>query len=361
MADPQDFFNIVVVDVGRQAHMAAMGDPNPAVTAKIKYIGFGDVGYAIRDVNGNPLDSAKQRTALESERARVELTAGATANDLLSMTSVLPAGTPVFPIREIGLFLDDGTLFAVGSHPTATAGQRNELVPINMSFLYRMDASGTGSLEVVFTGDADTALLLEQISGLEGMLRAFIEDGAGLVWNGSNPALLIDALNAPRDGLALRSRSGPPTPPIEGNLYLADGMAWDPARRGGGPYFVLYSSGAYRLIGESATATAVQTNGVTPRELLRVPVPPSTPLVILMDGTAHDTASKDALSFFMDATLAPTATPAGRVNRSDDRYSVTDAWRITAAMDGTDFVVTVAGAAGKSISWAAQTTINTME
>ena len=363
MASISDLFNLVVTDAGLNAVATASG---AGTVVKIETMRFGDQGYAVTDDGGVPLPAATGLTALAGERASILLAAGAAQNGLISLASRLDAGTPEFQIREVGIFLQDGTLFAVGSHPTAVLAQRSQATPVDFTVLYRVAAIGTDSIDVIFTGDAETSQLLAQVTALEAMLRGLVE-GAGLVWNASNPALLATALSGPRDGLALTPLSAPPNPPADGALYLADGATWDPAGRGTGPYYVAYQAGAYHYTGQPQRVITAQTPDATPVEFIRLPIPPGDGLRVRLQGEAVRADVGRVMTFDLDAVAPPRLGPPhryqpyGSVVRHDDAWGNTDTLQVIATRDSAgavdDFVVTITGGS-QAFNWRGLLTLN---
>lgn len=109
---------------------------------KITHIGAGTSGY-------NPLRS---RQSLSNEVVRVPLAGGrdVSANQV-HLTGIFDTGE--FACRELGFYLEDGTLFSVVSHPTNTIFYKTALNKVVQAFDLSLDAVPMDSVTVDTTGD----------------------------------------------------------------------------------------------------------------------------------------------------------------------------------------------------------------
>ena len=104
-------FEPIVTEAGQAVRLDAAAN---GFQIKITHIAFGSGGYDV------PLGSGGKAAvdALLIEKDRVEIQdvrrVSATQKDLSCVLDV----TQEYHIREVGIFLDDGTLYAVASHPT---------------------------------------------------------------------------------------------------------------------------------------------------------------------------------------------------------------------------------------------------
>lgn len=128
-----------ITDAGWAAWQAADADGTDKVT--IAEIGFGDDGHAIDDI----------ATGLVSERARVGAAGGQNIAPLRIHVTAIEDGAQDYTIREIGLFLTDGTLFAQWSDPAETAGNKVALVPYVMTVDIAFDDLPDGAVEIAQT------------------------------------------------------------------------------------------------------------------------------------------------------------------------------------------------------------------
>lgn len=142
----------VLTSAGMAAVAAADGQ---GFQVKITAVAIGDGAYDIRDGDGYPLAAAKAKTELDSEQIRTDVYAGAvTGPQQVVVEARIDAGNPNFWVKEIGFFLDDGTLFAVWSSATDNLGYRGGLVPWVFRFVLSWTQLPDGAVTVEFNGDA---------------------------------------------------------------------------------------------------------------------------------------------------------------------------------------------------------------
>lgn len=134
------------------------------IAAKITHVALGDVG-------ATPIPSVQ---ALQNERLRVAcFSGGVTGNRQITLTANVAAGTPEFFVKEIGFFLEDGTLFAFWSHPEQALGYRSQTTPWFFKFVLSWNVAGT--VDVVFDTTAVLACISQDTAVLDAKIRHTIE------------------------------------------------------------------------------------------------------------------------------------------------------------------------------------------
>ena len=112
----------VITDAGLAAVFAAQND---GLAATISHMAIGDAAYT-------PIAS---RTTLGHERMRVPVHSARRADsNQIHLESVFD-GSDAFWIREVGFFLEDGTLLAIWSDPTQALGYKS----VDVAFLLALD------------------------------------------------------------------------------------------------------------------------------------------------------------------------------------------------------------------------------
>lgn len=121
----------------------AISADTQGVGLKITHVAVGGSGY-------EPLRTA---VALKNELLRVPISGGENvAGNQIHLTAVFDEGA-AFTAREIGFFLEDGTLFAVESHPTNILAYKREGTRVIEGFDLILDAVPPESVVVDITGD----------------------------------------------------------------------------------------------------------------------------------------------------------------------------------------------------------------
>tara|TARA_R110001583_G_scaffold193866_5_gene363500 strand:+ start:57612 stop:59708 length:2097 start_codon:yes stop_codon:yes gene_type:complete len=142
----------VLTSSGLAAVAAAHGQ---GLQAKITHIALGDGGYTIRDASDAPLAAAQARTVMQSEQVRVGVYAGAIPGpQQIVVEARIDAGKPNFWVKEVGFFLEDGTLFAIWSSDTLNLGFRGDQVPWVFRFALSWTQLPDDAVTVEFSGDA---------------------------------------------------------------------------------------------------------------------------------------------------------------------------------------------------------------
>ncbi|MGE4526832.1 MAG: phage tail protein [Rhodospirillaceae bacterium] len=175
---------ITLTDAGLAAVAAAHGQ---GLAAKITHVAVGDAGYA-------PDASA---TTLVNELVRVELTAGgAVAPRQVLLQGTIPPGETEFFIREMGYFLEDGTLLGVWSDPEAPLGWAGGVTPWFFKLSFAWSSLPADAITVIIADDAATAGMALDLAQLDGKVRHTVEQGGGLTWDGEDDTQLTDAIAA---------------------------------------------------------------------------------------------------------------------------------------------------------------------
>ncbi|WP_417842030.1 phage tail protein [Terasakiella sp.] len=172
----------ILTAAGLAAVSNADGNGLQAIIAEIA---VGDAGY---EPDGT-------ETGLQNELARVDCSAGgAISPNSVLVEAMIAAGAPSFFIREIGFFLDDGTLLAVWSSEGQTVGYRSDLAPWFFKFVLGWESLPTDAITVNFNGDAQLAAMSLDLTLLEGKVRHTVES-AGIDWDDQDDTQLTAAIN----------------------------------------------------------------------------------------------------------------------------------------------------------------------
>ncbi len=113
------------------------------ISLKITHVALGTTGYT-------PYRTA---TALQNEVLRVPISGGSNASDnQIHLTAMFDQDITI-TAREIGFYLEDGTLFAVDSHPSNILVYKKPSTKLIEAFDLILDAVPSGSITVDTTGD----------------------------------------------------------------------------------------------------------------------------------------------------------------------------------------------------------------
>jgi hypothetical protein len=177
--------NLQLTADGLAAVAAAHG---MGVAAKITHVALGDATGAA----GYVPDGTE--TELVNERVRVELEAGgALGPRQVLLQGTVPAGGDQFFIREMGYFLEDGTLLAIWSAPADVLGWVGGETPWFFKLIFAWAALPDGAVTVIFNGDAGDAAMALDLAQLEAKVRHTVE-AAGVVWADLTASQLTDAI-----------------------------------------------------------------------------------------------------------------------------------------------------------------------
>lgn len=120
---------------------AAWTADNTGVAAKITHIALGSNGYS----------PSKGQISLQAEKKRYAIADGQRVGDTQIHVTALADDPSEFWVKEVGFYLEDGTLFAVWSAANPLA-YKSALVPLLLGFDLVLDALPAGSITVVSTG-----------------------------------------------------------------------------------------------------------------------------------------------------------------------------------------------------------------
>lgn len=134
----------IITSAGLQAVLNATND---GVQARITHVALGDTGW-------EPTNAA---TALLNERHRVSVSNGERIQPTQIHITAVENGTNEYWVREIGFILDDGTLFAVWSHPTQALAWKAADVDLLLAFDMVLSALPEDSVVVDGTGGVNLA------------------------------------------------------------------------------------------------------------------------------------------------------------------------------------------------------------
>lgn len=108
---------------------------------------------ALGDGNGAGYAPDKDATGLVNERCRVSFGGGEFENGLLTLQSHF-SNSPEFWVREVGFYLDDGTLFAVWSDADSPLMYKTATGDVVVAFVLRIQGVPEDSINVVVSGPA---------------------------------------------------------------------------------------------------------------------------------------------------------------------------------------------------------------
>ena len=104
---------------------------------------MGTVGYT----------PTRTQTALYAERDRSQVVSVADAGPGQIHITAEFKSTTEYPVREVGFYLSDGTLFAVWSHPQNTLFYQTPLSTVIQGFDLLLSAVPVSAIDVTTTGD----------------------------------------------------------------------------------------------------------------------------------------------------------------------------------------------------------------
>lgn len=121
---------------------AVFNAENNGLSAKITAIALGDTGYA----------PTQDRTALTTERSRVPIASGSMASPTQAHMTVMEDTDKDFWVREVGFFLEDGTLFAVYSDASKVLAYKSPDVALILAFDLAITGVPSGAITIVDQG-----------------------------------------------------------------------------------------------------------------------------------------------------------------------------------------------------------------
>ncbi len=127
---------------------AALSADEQGVAARITHLALGDAAYTV------PVDGtgATAMVALQNERERVEITGSVKLSDTLLDVQAIADSAAAYWVREIGLYLSDGTLFAIWSSAVQPLGYKTADAPMIVSFELSLTALPANAVTVAGSG-----------------------------------------------------------------------------------------------------------------------------------------------------------------------------------------------------------------
>jgi len=143
----------VITTAGLQAVLSATND---GLQAKISHVALGDIGWS-------PTNSA---TRLKAEKNRVAVSNGTRIQPTQIHVTAVENGSTEYWVREVGFILDDGTLFAIWSHPTQALAWKAAGVDLLLAFDMLLSALPADSVTIDGTGGVNLAPATQDQEGL---------------------------------------------------------------------------------------------------------------------------------------------------------------------------------------------------
>ncbi|KZX00996.1 tail fiber protein [Pseudoalteromonas luteoviolacea] len=122
---------------------AAANAKDSGIHINISHIAVGTVGYT----------PTRDQAALHNERDRSQVVSVADAGPGQIHITAEFKSTSEYPVREVGFFLEDGTLFAAWSHPDNTLFYQTPLSTVIQGFDLVLSAVPVSAIDVTTTGD----------------------------------------------------------------------------------------------------------------------------------------------------------------------------------------------------------------
>lgn len=143
---------------------------------------------AAGDGGGAAYEPSADQTALRGEQWRGEVGSYTASGAELTLSASLPAAEGSFTIRELGLFLQDGTLFAVCNTPEIRKVLPEEGAVGDLAITMILEVSGTDPAAITVTVDpaavlASTAYVDEKIQAHAADTSQHLSDGERAAWN----------------------------------------------------------------------------------------------------------------------------------------------------------------------------------
>lgn len=135
---------------------AVLNAESTGVNARITEVGLGDFGWA---PDGNA-------TALRNERNRVSITGGSRIAPTQIHITAVENGEIDYWVREIGFYLEDGTLLAVWSDSTQALAWKSADVDLLLAFDMVLSSLPAESVDIVSTGELNLAPATETTEGV---------------------------------------------------------------------------------------------------------------------------------------------------------------------------------------------------
>lgn len=128
---------------------AVFNATNNGLEARIASVGLGDASYTPN----------QNRTQLSAEKNRIPIASGKLAAPTQIHMSVIDDSDKTFWVREVGFYLEDGTLFAVYSEAGSALAYKSPDVDLLLAFDLALTGVPAGSVTIVDQG-ADLNILV---------------------------------------------------------------------------------------------------------------------------------------------------------------------------------------------------------
>lgn len=128
-----------ITQAGLQAIFNAQSN---GLDAKISAVALGDVGYT----------PTQDRTGLGGEKSRIAIASGSMASPTQAHMTVIEDTDKTFWVKEVGFYLEDGTLFAVYSDPDKVLAYKSPDVALILAFDLAISGVPSGAITIVDQG-----------------------------------------------------------------------------------------------------------------------------------------------------------------------------------------------------------------
>lgn len=169
-------------------------------TVKIKHFAIGN-GTAIdsRDGAGTETAAAKAATALQNEMKRVPFdeTLSAVSDNNIVLVANVRGADPAITVSEVGIFLEDGTLFGYTGSTTETLGVVSDTVGYNYQAAFELMAVPGEAIEIFFTnGTPDPGSVQALADALTNRNAAHVRRPIAVAPSATDAALCAGCLTA---------------------------------------------------------------------------------------------------------------------------------------------------------------------
>lgn len=152
-------FTPVITEAGFAAALAAK---NGGFAVDITHVAVGSSGYVVpTSANGKAT-----QTALFGEQQRVAIQDARDVGNGQTDISFVVEGAGDYFIKEVGFFLDDGTLFAIASHPTQGLIWKSSISRAAIALELVLEAVDPSSINIVSAGPPLQLLMTKEIATL---------------------------------------------------------------------------------------------------------------------------------------------------------------------------------------------------
>lgn len=150
-------FTPVITEAGFAAALAAK---TGGFAVDITHVAVGSSGYVVpTSANGKATQSA-----LFGEQQRVAIQDARDVGNGQTDISFVVEGAGDYFIKEVGFFLDDGTLFAIASHPTQGLIWKSSVSRAAIALELVLEAVDPSSINVVSSGPPLNLLMSKEIA-----------------------------------------------------------------------------------------------------------------------------------------------------------------------------------------------------